>query len=77
MFCSDMEGDNLIALDGDNKNESPQVVSRRVIDGDYILKKNTKGSRAWEQCMILQMTLRCLEWLVAVCVRCVSFIKER
>ena len=45
-----MESDDLIVLDGDNEDLSPQVVSRRVIDGDYILKKkNSKGSRAWER----------------------------
>ena len=34
---------------------SPQQVSKRVIAGDYILKKkkNTKGSRAWEQFRIV------------------------
>ena len=44
-----MESDDLIVLDGDNEDLSPQVVSRRVNDGDYILKKNSKGSRAWER----------------------------
>ena len=46
-----MENNNLIVLDGDNEDLFPQVVSRRVIDGDYILKKrkNSKGNRAWEQ----------------------------
>ena len=42
-----MESEDLIVLDEDL---SPQVVSRWVIDGDYILmKKNLKGSRTWEQ----------------------------
>ena len=28
---------------------SPQVVYRHVTDGEYIFKKNMKGSRAWDQ----------------------------
>ena len=65
-----MESNDLIVLDSDNEDLSPKVVSRRVIDGDYILKKkNSKGS--------IQIMTRCLESCVAVCVRCVSFIKQR
>ena len=50
-----MESDNLIVFDGDNGDISPQVAQKRVIDGDYILKKkkNVKGSQAWEQFRIV------------------------
>ena len=43
-------GDDIL----DNAIVSPQQVSKRVIAGDYILKKkNMKGSRAWEQFRIM------------------------
>jgi len=40
---------------GDNGGVSPQVTQKRIIDGDYILKKkkNAKGIRAWEQFRIV------------------------
>jgi len=38
----------------DDGGVSPQVTQKRIIDGDYILKKkNAKGSRAWEQFRIV------------------------
>ena len=41
-----MESNDLIVFD----DVSPQVAQKRVIDGDYILKKkNVKGSRVLEQ----------------------------
>ena len=45
-----MGSDDLIVLDDRDEDISPQTVSKLVIDGDYILKKkNTKGSRVWDQ----------------------------
>ena len=49
----------LMASGGDGISDdaivSPQQVLKRVIAGDYILKKkkNTKGSRAWEHFRIV------------------------
>ena len=49
-----MESDDLIVSNGDDGDVSPQVAQKRVIDGDYILKKkNVKGNRAWEQFRIV------------------------
>ena len=40
------QSDELSVLDGNDRNVSLQDIAKWVIDGDYILKKDTKGSRA-------------------------------
>ena len=47
--------DELSVTEGDDFIISPQDIKRRVISGEYILKKkkNAKGSSAWEQFRIV------------------------
>ena len=56
-----------------------QDVSNLVINGDYILKKkkDTKGSRAWQQVFNLWIMKKCLESCVAVCIKCAYFIQRK
>ena len=43
------QNNELSMLDSDDGSLSPQDILKWVIAGEYILKKNAKGSRVWEQ----------------------------
>ena len=47
------QNDELSVLDSDDGSLSPQDILKWIIAGEYILKKNTKGSRTWEQFQIM------------------------
>ena len=71
---------------GDDENvflNSAQDVSKLVIDGDYILqkKKDTKGSRAWQQFQIVINPANNGEVFGVACccvyVKCAYFTKRK
>ena len=72
-----MGSDDLIVLDNRNKDISPQVVSRLVIDCYHILKKKSaKGNRAYHQFTMVLNALNNEEVFgVACCCMCKMYKK--